>query len=162
MRNELTFWLARLHRAYHTVAWEELREHGYHPVQEWLMLELWDAGSVRFSTLRRRLGVSSASLSRTVRRLSRELLVEVSGEPADKRDALVRSSRLARMGEPEVRATVRYIEEQMWRDLSDEERASFARLLRRAAHAATRGAERTRRVRAWKGPIPDRWAAEIW
>ncbi len=155
MRTELSFWLARLHRAYHAVAWEELDEHGYYPIQEWLMLELWDTGGARFSTLRRRLGMSSASLSRTLRRMSRGQLIETVVAPRDRQDVFVRPTQLSRFGEPEVRATIRYMEDELWRNLTTAQREEFGEMLRGAAQSAAQAVDRIRATRARVGPIPN-------
>lgn len=166
MRNETNFWLARLHRAYHTIAWEQLLEHGYHPVQEWLMLELFDQpqGRQSFSVLRGRLGMSRASLSRMVRRMERTGMIETGPHPHDARDMIIRPSHLARVGEDPFRHAVRYIEVCMWEALSPTDRWALHDLMRRAAGLSRESAQAIQRNRdlAGQGIATGGWEPRRW
>lgn len=169
MRTEITFWLVRLHRAYHTIAWDQLHEHGYYPVQEWLVLELLDQrrGEQSFSALKRRLGMSEASLSRMISRMKRGGLIETGPDPYDRRETLVHASHLARMGEEPLRHTVTYIEDCMWSALSPTERGTLNDLMQRAAGLSKESARAIQRNRDLQGQgiptgewEPSRWQDE--
>lgn len=153
MRNELTFWLTRLNRAYHTIAWEELQEHGYYPVQEWLMLELLDRGKAPapFSRLVKNLAMSEASLSRMIGRLAEGGMVETAPHPSDSREVLVRASHLARVGEAPLRHAVAYIEDCMWASLPPSDHATFYAIMRRAGDGSSRSAQVLQRNRLLTG-----------
>ncbi|MFE2181705.1 MarR family winged helix-turn-helix transcriptional regulator [Streptomyces sp. NPDC059455] len=121
--------LARVSRLHRLAGGRLLRPTGLCSGQEFLMMTLWDAGSVRQSELARALDLDPSTVTLMLRRLEQGGHVTRARDPQDRRVMLVRASEASYALRPKVAEAWARLEEHILDGLDDGEREAFARIL---------------------------------
>ncbi|ATL81183.1 MarR family transcriptional regulator [Streptomyces malaysiensis subsp. malaysiensis] len=121
--------LARVSRLHRLAGGKLLRPTGLCSGQEFLMMTLWDAGSVRQSDLAKALDLDPSTVTLMLRRLEQGGHVVRSRDPQDRRVMLVRASEESYTLRPEVAHIWARLEERILDGLDDAERDAFATIL---------------------------------
>jgi DNA-binding MarR family transcriptional regulator len=131
VRESASFTLAKVCRAHRASVGALLAEHGLHPGQEMVLMELWQEDGLRGGELAARLGVEPPTVTRTLRRLEACGLLERRADPTDARSFRVRLTVEGRgLEEPVLRCWER-AEKTVLGGMSVTERQTFRRLLGR-------------------------------
>ncbi|OPF83185.1 MarR family transcriptional regulator [Streptomyces antioxidans] len=121
--------LARVSRLHRLAGGRLLRPTGLCSGQEFLMMTLWDAGSVRQSELARALDLDPSTVTLMLRRLEQGGHVVRARDPHDRRVMLVRASEESYTLRPKVAEAWARLEGHILDGLDDGEREAFARIL---------------------------------
>ncbi len=129
VKRRTSFALAKVCKAHRGSVGELLAEHGLHPGQEMVLVELWESDGLRGGELAARLGVEPPTVTKMLRRLEGCGLVERRPDPSDARSFRVYLTHRGRDLEGPVAGCWERAEEQLLAGLSEEERRTFYGLL---------------------------------
>ncbi|GAB2880753.1 hypothetical protein GCM10022245_14900 [Streptomyces mayteni] len=133
--------VARLHRM---LAGQLLRRLGLHPMQELVMMQLWEHGPQRQSDLAALLGSDAATMTRTVRRLEHAGFVRRSPSTTDRRVTIITPTSASLALQDEVERAWTEMERSLTEGLTTDERRAtmeaLARIEERLARATARNA----------------------
>lgn len=153
--------VGRVARAHSGTAAAMLHTLGLYPGQEALLMRLWDTGRQTQGELTSALGLDPSTVTRTVQCLERQGLITRSSSPTDRRAVIVELTAAGMELRELVEDFWHKLERKATRDLSDRQRVSALRLLRRieanlAPAAPREAAERRRPPAAGGGPVSPR------
>jgi MarR family transcriptional regulator, organic hydroperoxide resistance regulator len=122
--------LARLQRA---LLRRALEDEGLHPGQEQLLTVLWANGPSTQADLAAALEIDTSTVSKTLTRLERAGFVSRCRVEGDKRAVLVSTTAQGDSLRPRIDALIADVDNRLTGDLTQDERATLFRLLRRVA-----------------------------
>ena len=131
VKRRTSFALAKVCKAHRGSVGELLAEHGLHPGQEMVLVELWESDGRRGGELASRLGAVPPTVTKMLRRLEGCGLVERRPDPSDARSFRVYLTAEGRALEGPVADCWRRAEERLLAGLSEKERHTFNWLLAR-------------------------------
>ena len=131
IKESASFTLAKVCKAHRANIGGLLAEHGLHPGQEMVLMELWEDDGLRGGELAVRLGVEPPTVTKMLRRLEACGLVERGSDPTDARSFRVYLTEEGRGLREPVLGCWERAEETVLAGLGAEERQTFRRLLNR-------------------------------
>jgi DNA-binding MarR family transcriptional regulator len=121
---------AHVSRATKEAFQSDLEPYGVHSGQHFLLEILWEkAEGLTVGEIATRLHVADAAISRTVRRMSREGLVEKHPHPTDARQVIIKLTEKGWSLQSVIPQLLEEREKQLLANISNEERLLFAQLL---------------------------------
>lgn len=121
--------LSRISRLHRIAAGKLLQSSGLYPGQEFLMMRLWNADSVRQSELIKSMDLDPSTVTKMLQRLDQAGYVKRSPDPQDRRAVLVEATKDSCALRWEVKGACDELEEQTLAGLDADERRELTRLL---------------------------------
>ena len=110
---------------------QRLQHFGVHAGQQYLLELLWEhPEGLTVGEIADELAVEAPSITRTVRRMARQDLVEKHSHPTDARQVIVKLTAKGQALQRDIPQVMVFFEEQMLKDISEVERAFLMRLFK--------------------------------
>ena len=128
----INYLIVQVCKAHRARTGELLSQLDMHPGQEMILVTLWREEELTLSELAERLNVRPPTVTRMVQRMEATGLVKRCACKSDQRVSHIRVTEKGKALEPKIKGIWETLEQEVTRNMTDEERLSFRRMLLQA------------------------------